>query len=67
MNELQKKYLGKKIKVPIDNKILNTNLRYIIGNCDFIGYNEYLPSWGLQVTIDRLPISNVDVTKIELI
>lgn len=35
-----------------------------IGQVDFIGYNSYLPSWDLQVTLNRTPISNVDVKSI---
>ena len=37
------------------------------GRCDYFGYNEFFPQWDLQVTIDRMPISNVDIKEIKLI
>jgi hypothetical protein len=58
--ELQDKYLGKRIRVSFKDDT-------VTGICKFIGHNPYLPSWELQVTIDRFPISNVDETKIELL
>ena len=38
-----------------------------IGECYFIGHNPHLPSWGLQVTLDRTPISNVVLSSIKLV
>lgn len=38
----------------------------IIGNCDAIGYNSRFPSFGLQVTIDRMPCFNIDLSQISL-
>ena len=38
-----------------------------VGNCYFIGHNPYLPSWGLQVTLDRHPVSNVVLSSIKLV
>lgn len=35
------------------------------GICDYFGYS-YFESWGLQLTIGRTPISNVDISKIEI-
>lgn len=58
--ELQDNYLGKRIRVPFRDST-------VTGICKFIGHNPHLPTWELQVTIGRLPISNVDETKIELI
>lgn len=36
------------------------------GICQFIGYNPFLPSWGLQVTLDRFPIQHVKLASIKL-
>jgi len=60
IKELQDKYLGKKISIK-DN--LN---RVWVGECNFIGNNQFFPSWELQVTIDRTPITNVKVKSIRL-
>lgn len=38
-----------------------------IGECYFIGHNPHLPSWGLQVTLDRTPISNVILSSIKIV
>jgi hypothetical protein len=38
-----------------------------VGKCQFIGYNQHLPSWGFQVTIDRLPCPHVKPETIELV
>ena len=37
------------------------------GKCDFIGYNEFFPSFGFQVTLDRTPITNVRINSIKLV
>ena len=38
------------------------------GICDTIGYNQMLPSWELQITLDdRTPISNVNFKTIKII
>jgi len=67
IKELQDKFLGKKISVP-SNKYTGFGMRsdFTVGKCKFIGYNPHLPSWGLQVTLDRTPIRNVDHIKIKL-
>lgn len=70
VKELQDKFLGKRISVPWTNttgfgtKIPNDT---VVGICEFIGPNPLFPSWGLQVTIGRMPITNVDYTKIKLV
>lgn len=70
IKELQDKFLGKKIRVPWINNtgfgIVRDN-DSIVGICEFIGPNKHFPSFGLQVTIGRMPIRNVDHTKIELV
>ena len=65
IKQLQDKFLGKRILVPwIDN---DGNLGFVGGKCEFIDYNPKFPSWGLQVTVSRMPIQNVDPSKIRLI
>lgn len=66
---LQLKYLGKKIKLPDTNKYtgFTRDRSDVSGICQSIGYNLFIPSWGLVVVIDRMPITNVDHTKIELV
>jgi hypothetical protein len=41
--------------------------RDIIGVCEFFGYNEFFPSWKLQVTIGRLPVTHLELSDIELV
>ena len=66
--QLQYKFLGKKIQVP-NTHYTGFGIRggTISGVCTFIGYNPNFPSWGLQVTINRMPITNVDASTIKLI
>jgi len=66
---LQLKYLGKKIILPDTNQYTGFGIQggMVGGICQSIGYNENFPSWGLTVVIGRLPITNVDHTKIELV
>ena len=40
--------------------------RDMTGKCDYFGYS-FFESWGLQLTIDRTPISNVKISEIKLI
>jgi|LakMenEpi03Aug12_release.lakeMendotaPanAssembly.Ray.scaffolds.fasta_scaffold702316_2 hypothetical protein len=61
VKSLEDKFLGKKISV-IDQKGITH-----VGICDFIGYNRFIPSWGFQVTVSRVPITNVDVKTIKLL
>jgi len=60
VNQLQEQFLGKRISVE-DGKG-----KTWVGECQFIGHNQYIPSWGLQVTISRTPITNVKIKWIEL-
>lgn len=55
LQKLRDKYLGKKVLY-----------EGIGGICNFIGYNQFIPSWGLQITINRMPIQHVDPAKIQL-
>ena len=70
IKHLQDKYLGKRIRVPYSNNTGFGIVRkddFLVGKCEFIGYNPFFPSWGFQVTISRTPVINVDPSKIQLI
>lgn len=67
IKELQDKFLGKRIRVPWNSAYSYRDSDTVTGICTFIGINEHFPSWNLQVTVDRLPLTNVDHTKIELL
>lgn len=58
---LQDQFLGKRIQV------WTKESGTIVGVCTFIGNNKYLSGFGLQVTIDRLPIRNVELKNIILL
>lgn len=57
---LEDKFLGKRVMV-------KTKIGKIGGVCQFIGNNEYIPSFGLQITVDRMPITNIKIQDITLI
>lgn len=60
IDKMRDKFIGKRISVIGDSG-------KIIGNCELLGYNEFFPSWGFQVTIDRMPISNVKINSVHLV
>jgi len=37
------------------------------GILEFLGHNENMPSWGLQATVNRLPIQHVSLDKIKVL
>jgi hypothetical protein len=53
-------FIGKRISVIGD-------VGKVVGICDSLGYNEFFPSWGFQVTISRMPVSNVKTNSIHLV
>lgn len=57
---LEDKFLGKRVMV-------KTKIGKIGGICQFIGNNEYIPSFGLQITVDRMPITNIQIQDITLL
>jgi hypothetical protein len=59
IKELKDKFIGKYISVIGDGG-------RFVGTCDFLGYSHF-ESWGLQVTIDRMPVSNVKIKSIHLV
>lgn len=56
LKQLEEMLIGKRVKT-----------KGVSGICSFIGYNECLPRWDLQITIGRMPISNVIVKDIILL
>jgi hypothetical protein len=58
--KLQEQFLGKRISIQNDKG------RYV-GICQFIGYNEFFPSWNFQVTLDRTPFINVKIKSVHLV
>ena len=66
--ELQDKYLGKKVEIPYRHPMgVGSDKPTVAGICTFIGHNTHLPSWGIQITIDRLPIPNIDISTIKIL
>lgn len=59
IQQLSDTFLGKKVEVIGDGG------RHV-GVVDFIGYNQFLPSYGFQVTLSRTPVTNVDPNSIKL-
>lgn len=60
IKQIQEDLLGKRIGI-------FHNEKYYEGICEFIGYNSFLPNWGFQVTINRLPLQHVDIKNIEIV
>lgn len=61
LKHLEETFKGKRISVK------DSKGETWIGECYFIGHNPYLPSWGLQVTLDRHPVSNVILSSIKIV
>ena len=59
ITQMRDKFIGKRISVIGDGG-------RSIGTCDFLGYSHF-ESWGFQVTIDRMPVSNVKINSIHLV
>ena len=60
IDKMRSNFIGKRISVTNDK---NT----VVGICDSLGYNEFFPSWGFQITISRMPVSNVKTNSIHLV
>ena len=60
IKHLQDTFLNKKIAVE------NQEGGWV-GVCQFIGPNPFFPSWGLQVTVDRTPVTNVKLKSITIL
>jgi hypothetical protein len=57
---LKDKFLNKKISV------IDGNGEKWVGECQFLGYNSFIKTWGLQVTLNRTPVTHVDPKSIKL-
>ena len=57
---LQEQFLGKRVSV-------DTPKGKFAGVCNFIGHNEFFPSFGLQITLDRTPVTNIEIRNIKLL
>ena len=53
VQKLKDKFMGKRVS------FLDKKGERFIGQCEFIGYNDFLPSWEFQITINRMPVSHV--------
>lgn len=53
------KLIGQKV-------FLTKNDLTIGGTLQFVGPNEHFPSWGIQATIDRMPVTNIDLNKLKV-
>lgn len=54
------RFLGKRVSLVHKGKI-------ICGELTFLGLNEFLPSWNIQATIGRMPIRDIDITKLKVL
>ena len=61
IDKMRELFMGKRISVETKK-----GERWV-GTCQFLGYNDYLPSWGFQVTLDRTPVQDVKPDSIKLI
>lgn len=57
---LRQTALGKKVRVENEDGVH-------VGRCTFIGYNPFLPSWGLQLTVGNKPVMRAKLSTIEVI
>lgn len=53
IEKMREQFMGKRVSVETKK-----GERWV-GTCQFLGHNDYLPSWGFQVTLDRTPIQHV--------
>jgi hypothetical protein len=60
LKHLEETFKGKRISVEDSKGIV------WVGDCEFIGHNSFFPSWGLQVTLNRTPITNVKLSSIQI-
>jgi hypothetical protein len=59
IKRIKKELLGERVCVE------SSNGETFCGILKFIGYNKFIPSWGIQVTIDRTPLSNINISTIK--
>lgn len=56
IEQLRQDLIGKRVKV-----------KGVSGVCNFFGYNDFLPNWQLQITIDRMPIPRIKISDIKIL
>lgn len=66
IQQLREQLIGKTVSVT-GQRYRGRDIGVIIGTCEYFGYNEVLEDWGLQITIDRMPLSNVSISQINII
>lgn len=60
--KLREKYVGKRISCyTVFDDVMHG------GICEDIAVNKFFPSWGLVVYISRCPITNVDISTVQLL
>jgi hypothetical protein len=69
---MQQMLLGKRVKVTgcKSKNIMpdgTFNLGDVIGECTFFGYNQHFPEFGLQITVDRMPLFNINILQVNLL
>ena len=62
LTKLRDKYVGRKISC---SSVLD-DVEYG-GICEDIAINKFIPSWGLVVYISRCPVTNVDISSIQIL
>jgi hypothetical protein len=63
---IQEQLVGKRVRLKGYKNIGPFPNSDIVGNCDFIGYNPHFPTFGLQITIERMPCINIKLSQISL-
>lgn len=68
VEELERMYLNKQVtvQIPPHPSGIGSPTNKIAGICMFIGYNHFLPEWDLQITVDRHPVNNIELSQISL-
>lgn len=66
IKELQDKYTGKTVQLS-GISYQGRDLGTVTGESYFIGYNQYLPKFGLQITINRTPYTNINLKNLKLV
>lgn len=66
MAMIQEQLVGKRVRLKGHKNIGPFPDSDIVGKCDSIGYNPHFPSFGLQITIDRTPCTNIKLSQISI-
>ena len=66
MKIIQEQLVGKRVRLKGYTNIGPFPKSDIAGICDSIGYNPYFPSFSLQITINRMPCTNIQLSQITI-